>query len=98
LCVVLASSGYPGAYEKGKVITGLQGKTADVMVFHAGTQGDSRAVTTSGGRVLGVTALGESLESARDKAYLAAEKITFDGKTYRRDIGAKALAVLGRAG
>jgi phosphoribosylamine--glycine ligase len=98
LCVVLASSGYPGPYEKGKAIHGLSAKAADVGVFHAGTQVQGKAVVTAGGRVLGITAIGETLEAARDKAYKAAGKISFEGKIFRKDIGAKALALSGRAG
>ena len=97
LCVVLASDGYPGSYEKGKVIKGLRAKQKEAQVFHAGTQTRDSDVVTSGGRVLGVTALGDSLEAARDKAYKAAGKITYAGKIFRKDIGAKALAVAGRA-
>ena len=98
LCVVLASAGYPGAYEKGKVIKGLSAKQSDVNVFHAGTQNRPPDIVTAGGRVLGVTALGDSLEAAQEKAYKAAGKITYEGKIFRKDIGAKALAVSGRAG
>lgn len=91
VCVVLASGGYPGPIEKGKVITGIDSAQADpdIVVFHAGTalrNGDGRIVT-NGGRVLGVTALGTTLEEARIKAYEAADKIDFDGKQLRRDIG-----------
>jgi len=98
LCVVLASSGYPGSYEKGKVIKGLSAKQGEAKVFHAGTQTCDADIVTAGGRVLGVTALGDSLDAARDKAYRAAGKISFEGKIFRKDIGAKALAVSGRAG
>ena len=90
-CVVLASAGYPGSFEKGKVIHGLSAKAADVAVFHAGTQAQGKTIVTSGGRVLGVTALGDTLEAAREKAYKAAGKISFEGKIFRKDIGAKAL-------
>ncbi len=95
MCVVLASAGYPGTYEKGKVIRGLPAATSDLTVYHAGTQSTPQGVATSGGRVLGVTALGDTLENARDRAYKAADAIHFDGKTYRKDIGAKALALSG---
>jgi len=99
LCLVLASAGYPGIYEKGKVIKGLSFKPSDpATVFHAGTQQKPEGIVTAGGRVLGVTALGDTLESARDKAYQAANAISFEGKIYRKDIGAKALAVSGRVG
>ena len=90
VCVVLASGGYPGPIEKGKTITGIEmaSEDADVVIFHAGTSLKNGTVVTSGGRVLGVTALGETLEEARAKAYAAADKITFEGKQRRRDIGA----------
>lgn len=96
LCVVLASAGYPASYEKGKPILGLPASaSADLMVYHAGTQVYPKGVVTAGGRVLGVTALGETLEKARDRAYQAVETIRFDGRIYRKDIGAKALAFTG---
>lgn len=90
VCIVLASGGYPGPIEKGKVISGLASADTDpdVVVFHAGTTLKNDAVVTSGGRVLGVTALGDTLEEARAKAYAAADKIVFEGKQLRRDIGA----------
>ena len=90
VCVVLASGGYPGPIEKGKVITGIEKASADpdVVVFHAGTALKEGHVVTNGGRVLGVTALGANLEEARQKAYAAADKIAFEGKQLRRDIGA----------
>ena len=90
VCVVLASGGYPGSIEKGKVITGIEEASADpdVVVFHAGTALKEGHVVTNGGRVLGVTALGATLEEARQKAYAAADKIAFEGKQHRRDIGA----------
>jgi phosphoribosylamine---glycine ligase len=89
VCIVLASGGYPGSIEKGKSITGLESASADpeVVVFHAGTSLRDGQVLTNGGRVLGVTALGETLEEARQKAYAAADKIAFEGKQLRRDIG-----------
>ncbi len=93
-CVVMASGGYPEAYPKGKVIHGLPqvAELEDVHVFHAGTaRDDSGAWVTSGGRVLGVTALGADLPKATQKAYLAVEKIHFEGHHFRRDIAAKAL-------
>jgi phosphoribosylamine--glycine ligase len=93
LCLVMASGGYPGDYEKGHVIQGLDeaAQEPDVMVFHAGTRlADGRAVT-SGGRVLGVTALGDTVAQAIAKAYVAAHHITWTGVHYRRDIGRKAL-------
>jgi phosphoribosylamine--glycine ligase len=93
VCVVMASGGYPGSYAKGKVIEGLDAaaQMPGVKVFHAGTASPQGRVVTSGGRVLGVTAWGQSLEAARGLAYQAVEKIHFEGAQYRRDIGAKAL-------
>ena len=92
--VVLTSAGYPGSYEKGKVITGIEDAEAmeNVTVYHAGTAvSDAGELVTAGGRVLDVTALGETFEAARDLAYAACEKISFEGKTLRRDIGLRAL-------
>jgi len=93
VCVVLASGGYPGSYEKGKVITGLEDVegTPDVIVFHAGTRLDGDRLVTAGGRVLGVTGLGRTLEAAIERTYNAVEMIKFDGAHFRTDIGAKAL-------
>ncbi|MCX7804990.1 MAG: phosphoribosylamine--glycine ligase [Planctomycetota bacterium] len=93
LTVVLASEGYPGAYAKGKEITGLE-EAAGVkgaLVFHAGTVMDRGKVLSNGGRVLNVTGVGSSLSEARDRAYEAAEKIRFEGVFFRRDIGWRAL-------
>ena len=92
--VVLTSAGYPGSYEKGKVITGIEDAEAmeDVTVYHAGTRVDEEGrVLTNGGRVLNVTALAPTFEGARDLAYEACGKIDFEGKTLRRDIGLRAL-------
>jgi phosphoribosylamine---glycine ligase len=91
-CVVLASGGYPGKFETGKEIQGLEsaGAIADVKVLHAGTKRAGEKVVTSGGRVLGVTASGSSLDAALEKAYEAAGKIRFEGMHYRRDIGRSA--------
>ena len=88
-CVVLASGGYPGKYEKGKVITGLDEVEGmeDIEVFHAGTAIADGKVVTAGGRVLGVTALGSDIRDAALKAYKAIEKIHFEGMHYRKDIG-----------
>jgi phosphoribosylamine--glycine ligase len=89
VCVVMASGGYPGAYATGKEITGLD--EADALIFHAGTKRIDGRLVTSGGRVLGVTALGPDIRAAREKAYAAVEKIAFEGAHYRRDIAARAL-------
>jgi phosphoribosylamine--glycine ligase len=88
-CVVLASGGYPGTYETGKEIEGLQEAEAiaGVKVLHAGTKRAGDSILTAGGRVLGVTASGSTLETALEKAYQGAEKIHFEGMHYRRDIG-----------
>jgi phosphoribosylamine---glycine ligase len=89
LCVVMASAGYPGSYQTGKVIVGLEAvdKSPDVIVFHAGTELRENRVLTSGGRVVGVTAVGPTLGAAKRRAYDAVEKIEFDGNYFRRDIG-----------
>lgn len=91
-CVVLVSGGYPGAYENGKEITGLEeaAKVEGVKIFHAGTTLRDGRYYTAGGRVLNVCARAKDLREALRRAYLAAEKIRFDGKFYRRDIGARA--------
>ncbi len=91
--VVLTSAGYPGAYEKGKVITGIEDAEAmeNVTVYHAGTRAEDGQILTNGGRVINVTALGATFEDARNLAYEACEKIQFEGKTLRRDIGLRAL-------
>jgi phosphoribosylamine--glycine ligase len=93
VCVVMASSGYPGDYEKGKPIHGLNEaqSLADVMVFHAGTAQKDGDVVTSGGRVLGVTALGADVAEAKARAYEAIGHIHFEGAHYRRDIADKAI-------
>jgi phosphoribosylamine--glycine ligase len=90
VCVVMASGGYPGSYETGKSISGLDHaeKAHGVTVFHAGTQRDGDRIVTAGGRVLGVTAMGATLSDARKNAYEAVAKIHFDGSYFRRDIGA----------
>ena len=92
LCVVLASGGYPGRYEKGKPITGLEaaGALPQVTVFHAGTALDGDTVVTSGGRVLSITAIGETIDEAAERAYAAVDEIDFEGKQLRRDIGWRA--------
>ena len=98
VCVVLAAGGYPGKYEKGVPLAGLDkiDQLDDVMVFHAGTttrdpRPATRDIVTSGGRVLGVTALGDNIKFAIDKAYRAVNMIRFKGMQYRKDIGKKAL-------
>lgn len=92
VCVVLAAKGYPGTYEKGKAITGCEEAEAlGATVFHAGTQIRDSQVVTDGGRVLGVTAVGENFEAARAKAYAAVDRIHFEGMYCRRDIGRRAL-------
>jgi phosphoribosylamine--glycine ligase len=93
VCVVAAAGGYPGSYESGKQIFGLEeaAKMEGVKVFHAGTSKREGALYTAGGRVLGVSARGAELESAVGRAYAAAEKIRFEGMHYRKDIAARAL-------
>jgi phosphoribosylamine--glycine ligase len=93
VCVVMASQGYPGPYTRGKVISGLEevARMPDVKVFHAGTALENNLVVTDGGRVLGVTALGDTLADARRRAYEAVAKISFPGAFYRTDIADKAL-------
>jgi phosphoribosylamine--glycine ligase len=92
VCVVLASAGYPGAYEKEKIITGIdQAEQQPAVVFHAGTKMQLGQLVTDGGRVLGVTATGETFTDAIAQVYQAVEKIDFEGKYYRRDIGHRAL-------
>ena len=93
VCVVLASEGYPGSYEKGKVILGIdEAEELDgVSVFHAGTALNSDGeLITAGGRVLNVVALGDTFEEAREQAYRACDLINFEGKQFRTDIGEKA--------
>ena len=91
-CVIMASGGYPKSYPKGIEITGLSnGQLYGVTVYHAGTKLQDNKLVTSGGRVLGVTALGDTLENALKKSYDAVEKIHFEGAHYRRDIGKRAL-------
>jgi len=93
VCVVIASGGYPGKYEKSIPISGIDEaiKTEGVMVFHAGTSFHNGELVTSGGRVLGVTAIGKDIKTARDRAYEACSKIYFKGMHYRKDIAEKAL-------
>jgi phosphoribosylamine--glycine ligase len=100
VCVVMCSAGYPGSYERGFPIHGLNdaGQMADVKVFHAGTRLDGDRVLTDGGRVLGVTALGDTLATAQQRAYEAVAKISFHGAFCRDDIAAKALRSLEAGG
>jgi len=92
VCVVMASSGYPGSYEKGKAITGIEQaeQLEDVVVFHAGTSIEQGNVVTCGGRVLGVTAMGVRIADAKVRAYEAVDRISFEGAYFRRDIADKA--------
>jgi len=94
VCVVLASGGYPGAYEMGKKITGIEeaDRLEGVKVFHAGTTSRDGAFYTAGGRVLGVTARGADLAQAVERAYAGVARIHFDGMHYRKDIAARALS------
>jgi phosphoribosylamine--glycine ligase len=94
VCVVLASEGYPESYPKNEEITGLDSIPENLYVFHAGTKKQDGKILTNGGRVLGVTALGDTLESAITNAYAAAEKISWPHKYCRKDIGKKGLAYL----
>lgn len=93
VCVVLASNGYPGQFETGKVITGYDAAEAigGVKLFHAGTKFVDHQLLTNGGRVMGVTAVGQDLERAVQRAYTAVGKVEFEGMHFRRDIGARAL-------
>ncbi|MFH1856183.1 MAG: phosphoribosylamine--glycine ligase [Candidatus Omnitrophota bacterium] len=93
VCVVMAAKGYPGSYEKGREITGIKEaeKLKDVFVFHAGTKNEKGKIITSGGRVMGVSALGENTKSAIARAYEGVSKIKFDGMYFRKDIGFKAI-------
>jgi len=97
VCVVMTSAGYPGAYETGRAITGVEAAAAlpGVNVFHAGTALADGALVTAGGRVLGVQAVGADVSTAIRTAYAAVERIRFDGAHYRRDIGHHALRRLG---
>ncbi len=96
VCVVMASKGYPGDYEKGKTIEGLKevSQMESVFVFHAGTALKDGQIVTNGGRVLGVTGLGEDIPRAIERTYQAVKKISWDGVHYRTDIGQKALCWL----
>ena len=93
VCVVCASGGYPGEFKKGKEIFGLDeaDKIKDAVVFHAGTKLENGKIVTNGGRVLGITGLGNTIKGAIDNTYKVVEKISFDGMHYRKDIGYRAL-------
>ena len=93
LCIVMTSKGYPGTYEKGKEIKGIEdaSKLKDVVVFQAGTAVNGDKLVTAGGRVLGVTAMGVGIKRAMNKAYGAVSRIKWDGAHYRKDIGEKAV-------
>jgi phosphoribosylamine---glycine ligase len=90
VCVIMSSAGYPGPYEKGEVISGLDQVVHPTIVFHAGTASKDGEIITNGGRVLGITAIGETLKDARELAYKSVEKVSFNGAHYRTDIGSKA--------
>jgi phosphoribosylamine--glycine ligase len=93
VCVVLASAGYPGRYETGRIIRGVEDaeRLAGVTVFHAGTAARDGALVTAGGRVLGVQALGADITEAIARAYGAVSRISFEGVHFRKDIGRKAI-------
>jgi phosphoribosylamine--glycine ligase len=94
VCVVLAAPGYPGSYTKGAAIAGLselEGRE-DLLVFHAGTASSPHGVFAAGGRVLGVTGIGEDLADARERAYAGVRHVRFEGMHFRHDIGARALS------
>ena len=93
LTVVMAANGYPGAYEKGSVIEGLNEAAAidGVEIFHAGTRQEGRRIVANGGRVLNVSALGRTVAQAKDRAYAAVERIRWPGGFCRRDIGWRAI-------
>ncbi|MGL4368049.1 MAG: phosphoribosylamine--glycine ligase, partial [Spirochaetota bacterium] len=91
ITVVMASGGYPGAYEKGKVISGLDKVPSDIIVFHAGTKSSQGKIVSDGGRVLTVTAVADDLRSANEKVYEGIKAISFEKGFYRKDIGYRAL-------
>ena len=93
VCVVLASGGYPGGYEKGKKITGLdEAQKEGALVFHAGTKMEDEDLVTSGGRVLGIVGKGSDIKEAVSNTYRAVSKVHFDDMHYRKDIGHRAIA------
>jgi phosphoribosylamine--glycine ligase len=87
LCVVMASEGYPGGYPKGRPLLGLDRAGQEAMVFHAGTKLEQNKVVTDGGRVLAVTAIGQTVDEAAARAYAVVNQIHFEGAQYRTDIG-----------
>ena len=87
ICVVLASEGYPGNYEKGRVINGLENVGDDILIFHSGTKKTDDRFVNAGGRVLGVTAIGKTHQEAREKVFKNVDEIEFEGMQYRKDIG-----------
>jgi len=93
VCVVIASGGYPGKYQKGKVIGGLKNleEMKDIIAFHAGTKLQDEKVVSSGGRVLGITAWADTIFKAKEKAYEGVEKIYFEEMYYRKDIALKGI-------
>jgi phosphoribosylamine--glycine ligase len=93
VCVVLASDGYPGRYETGRVISGVEAaaRVAGATIFHAGTARRDGALVTAGGRVLGVQALGNTIVEAVGRAYEAVDRISFEGMHFRKDIGRRAI-------
>ncbi len=91
ICIVLASGGYPGNYEKGKLISGLDKLNRETMVFHSGTAKKDGQLVTNGGRVLAVTVRGSTMEEAMDQVYRELEKVHFEGMHYRTDIGSKSI-------
>lgn len=94
ITVIIASGGYPGSYEKGKEITGLDDLSDDIIVFHAGTRYENGKYYTNGGRVLNITALGNSFQDARERVYGEIERISFEGAHYRSDIGHRVMKYL----
>jgi phosphoribosylamine--glycine ligase len=91
VCVVLASHGYPESSDPGQPIAGLEATHDGITMFHAGTRQEADTIVTSGGRVLGVTAVADTLDAARDSAYMAVQQIEFAGRQFRTDIAAKGL-------
>ena len=92
-CIVAASDGYPGQYEKGKIISGLESYQNEITIFHVATQESNGDILTNGGRVLGITATGNHLKVSLHKAYEAIDSISFEGMQYRKDIGMKSMEI-----